>query len=376
MPPLTDEEIQLLLSGSLFPEMLSTAGGKDGIGRTTQSQLLNPNLLASIGLFGPEEITAGLSQYLTAAEQKAMAEHLAKGAELEEQLAAIQDKPFVSEIKVRYEAQPELWKVMEPLLKDIEDGSYSADQVLQEMSTPIPAANWQGFGFTPEQAAGLDNLTLKDYLSASDQVSYDRIVSDLENFEDDARRDRERRLVADPQNKQKRAELLSKYNTWLSSAPDYDREAARREYFDEIGVPGLALLPDPSEQYQVSAEDVKKPRQKGTRKTLAESMIQERLAPASGQRDKMLSALRNVEREISGRGSRYQPMNPAMQAATGRPSGYFAPSAERDLVKTVAGEQQFFNLLADVEQKRRTARGDTPFMNAMRMLQRYGTEVG
>jgi hypothetical protein len=69
-------------------------------------------------------------------------------------------------------------------------------------------------------------------------------------------------------------------------------------------------------------------------------------------------------------------MNPAMQAATGRPSGYFAPSPERDLVKTVAGEQQFFNLLADVERERRTARGDTPFMNAMRMLQRYGTEVG
>jgi len=376
MPPLTDQEIQMLLSGSLFPEMLSTAGGKDGIGRTTQSQLLNPNLLASIGLFGPEEITAGLSQYLTAAEQKAMAEHVAKGAELEEQLAAITDKPFISEIKVRYEAQPELWKVMEPLLADIQSGSYSADQVLQEMSTPIPAGNWEGFGFTPEQAADLDNLTLKDYLSASDQVSYDRIVSDLEDFDDDARRYRESRLVADPQNQQKRAELLSQYNTWLSSAPDYDREATRREYFDEIGVPGLALLPDPSEQYQVSAEDVKKPRQKGTRKTLAESMIQERLAPASGQRSQMLSALRNVEREISGRGSRYQPMNPAMQAATGRPKGYFAPDPERDLVKTVAGEQQFFNLLADVEQARRTSRGDTPFMNAMRMLQRYGTEVG
>jgi len=29
-----------------------------------------------------------------------------------------------------------------------------------------------------------------------------------------------------------------------------------------------------------------------------------------------------------------------------------------------------------VERERRTARGDTPFMNAMRMLQRYGTEVG
>lgn len=376
MPPLTDQEIQMLLSGSLFPEMLSTAGGKDGIGRTTQTQLLNPNLLASIGLFGPEEITAGLSQYLTAAEQKAMAEWQAEGAELEEQLAAITDKPFISEIKVRYEAQPALWKVMEPLLADIEDGSYSADQVLQEMSTPIPAAQWQGFGFTPEQAADLDSLTLKDYLSASDQVSYDRIVSDLEDFDDDARRYREARLVADPQNQQKRAELLSKYNTWLSSAPDFDREALRREYFDEIGVPGLALLPDPSEQYQVSAEDVKKPRQEGTRKTLAESMIQERLAPASGQRSQMLSALRNVEREISGRGSRYQPMNPAMQAATGRPKGYFAPDLERDLVKTVAGEQQFFNLLADVEQARRTSRGDTPFMNAMRMLQRYGTEVG
>ena len=372
MPPLTDQEIQMLY-GSLFSEMLGTAGD---IGRTTQTQLLNPDLIASIGLFGPEQITAGLSQYLTAAEQKAMQEYEAQGVELEEQLAALTPQPFISEIKVRYQAQPELWQVLGPLMADIESGNYSAGQVVQEMATPVPAANWQKFGFTPEQAAALDNKSLKDYLSVSDQVTYDRIVGDLEDFEDDARTYRESRLVSDPQDRQKFNELLSKYATWDASAPDFDREALRREYFKEIGVPGLALLPDPSEEYQVTAQDVIKPRQKGTTKTLAESMIQERLSPASGQRDKMLSALRNVEREISGRGSRYQPMNPAMQAATGRPSGYFAPSPERDLVKTVAGEQQFFNLLADVERERRTARGDTPFMNAMRMLQRYGTEVG
>ena len=206
MPPLTDQEIQMLY-GSLFSEMLGTAGD---IGRTTQTQLLNPDLIASIGLFGPEQITAGLSQYLTAAEQKAMQEYEAQGVELEEQLAALTPQPFISEIKVRYQAQPELWQVMGPLIADIESGDYSAEQVVQEMNTPIPAANWQGFNFTPEQAAALDNKSLKDYLSASDQVTFDRIVGDLEDFEDDARRYRESRLVSDPQNQQKFNELLSK----------------------------------------------------------------------------------------------------------------------------------------------------------------------
>ena len=206
----------------------------------------------------------------------------------------------------------------------------------------------------------------------------------------------------------KLTELLAEKAAWEERGPKgIDIAKERLDYFKDIGVPGLALLPDPSELPQVSISDVRKPRQAGTDRTLAESQLLSALAPASGKRDVTIKALEDLERgnreaavraalppkrdytareqEIAARvakpSTRFVDIGPMTATPVPTPLrpqtvGYQAPSDERDLARYLEWEQKFYQDEAQREARRRASKGDTPFMNALRALQAYGVEVG
>lgn len=425
MPPLSEEELMAMYAATLFPEMLSTAGGKDGIGRTTQTQLLNPDLIASLGLFGPEQITAGLQERLSSAEQKAMQEWMEEGFTLEQKIVAEQasQQPpvFINEIKNRYESNPSIWAIVGSFFDQIEKGTLTASQAQQLLDESRPVEEWTapkeegGYGLSPEVAAvlGQDEFSVVSLLENAGVAKSDltRLRNDLSSFEDDASTFRSQKLQweysADDTDL---TELLAQKAIWDQGPKGVDIAKEKLDYFKDIGVPGLALLPDPSELPQVSVSDVRKPRQAGTDRTLAESQLLSALAPASGKRDVTIKALEDLERDNRRAASEAavraalppkRDYTPAEQAAVSkiakpatkfydigpmtatptptplrRTGGYQAPSAERDLARYLEWEQKFYQDKAQREARRRASKGDTPFMNALRALQTYGVEVG
>jgi len=403
---------------TLFPEMLGTAGD---IGRTTQTQLLNPDLIASLGLFGPEQITSGLQERLSSAEQKAMQEWMEEGFTLEQKIiaeqASQQPPVFINEIKNRYESNPSIWAIVGSFFDQIEKGTLTAEQVKQLLDESRPVEEWTaskeegGYGLSPEVAAvlGQDEFSVVSLLENAGVAKSDlnRLRNDLSSFEDDASTFRSQKLQweysADDTDL---TELLAQKQIWDQGPKGVDVSKERLDYFKDIGVPGLALLPDPSELPQVSISDVRKPRQAGTDRTLAESQLLSALAPASGKRDVTIRALEDLERgnreaavrsalppkrdytaaeqaavsKIAKPATKFYDIGPMTATPTPTPlrrtGGYQAPSEERDLAKYLEWEQKFYEGERQRETGRRASRGDTPFMNALRALQIYGAEVG
>lgn len=418
MPPLSEDELMAMYAATLFPEMLGTAGD---IGRTTQTQLLNPDLIASLGLFGPEQITSGLQERLSSAERKAMEEWMEEGFTLEQKIAAEQasQQPpvFINEIKNRYQSAPEIWDIVGSFFDEIEKGNLTAEQVKNLLDEPRPVEEWitpeeeGGYGLPPEVAFVLDQdeFSVVSLLTNAGlpNESLDRLRQDFSDFEDDASTFRSQKLKWEyGADDTKLTELLAEKAVWEQGPKSVDIAKERLDYFKDIGVPGLALLPDPSELPQVSISDVRKPRQAGTDRTLAESQLLSALAPASGKRDVTIKALEDLERgnqeaavraalpqkrdytareqEIAARvakpSTRFVDIGPMTATPVPTPlrrtGGYQAPSDERDLAKYLEWEQKFYEGERQRETGRRASRGDTPFMNALRALQAYGVEVG
>ena len=428
MPPLSEDELMAMYAATLFPEMLGTA---DDIGRTTQTQLLNPDLIASLGLFGPEQITSGLQERLSSAERKAMEEWVEEGFTLEQKIvaerASQQPPVFINEIKNRYQSAPAIWDIVGSLFNNIEEGNMGADAVLDAFSESKSVEYWTtpqeqgGPGLQPEVAAviGKDNFSMEDLLLNAGVIPEDitRLRNDISDFEDDASAFRSQKLKWEyGADDSKLTELLAEKAVWKQGPKGIDVAEERLDYFKDIGVPGLALLPDPSELPQVSISDVRKPRQAGTDRTLAESQLLANLAPASGRRDLQMQALRDMvggpgplpaaissrvavprpsgpkmvpaaPEQLGGRGSgrttaascaraTAMPQVPLQDTPLRPAGGYRAPSEERDLAKYLEWEQQFYEGERQREARRRASRGDTPFMNTLRALQAYGVEVG
>ena len=423
---MTEEELMAMYAATLFPEMLATAGGKDGIGRTTQTNLLNPDLVTSLGLFTPEQITAGVSQRLTAAEEKAYQDWYDEAVKLQAKVDSIREPVFINEIKNRYQSNPTVWNIVGSLFDEIEEGTTSANQVIEGLDSARSVDEWvSDYGMDRTSAEVIVNQTGSDAFSVNDVLSSSglsdneiaRIQDDMRSFENDASQFRSAKLQWDATSADKLFEAQADLALWKERGPDLvDAEKERLQYFKDIGVPGLALLPDPSELPQVSLSDVRKPRQTGTDRTLAESQLLASLAPASGRRDLQMQALRQIAggpgplpKAISSRVAVPRPSGPQMVPATpeqlgGRGSGrttaasraratampqvplqdtplrpaggYRAPSEELDLAKYLQWEQQFYEGERQREAQRRASQGDTPFMNALRALQLYGSKVG
>lgn len=419
---MTEEELLAMYAATLFPEMLSTSGGDAGIGRTTQTQLLNPDLITSLGLFTPEQITSGVSQRLTAAEEKALQAWMDEGIKLQAQKESIREPVFINEIKNRYESNPTIWGILGGLFDGIEQGSTSANQVIGGLDSARPIDEWvsdynmdQDYAEVVASGVGGDAFSVNDLLSAAGLSNEElaRIQDDMRGFEKDASTFRSQKLQWDSTSAGKLQEINAEIELHQLRGPDIvDSEKERLQYFKDIGVPGLALLPDPSELPQVSISDVRKRRQTGTDKTLAESQLLANLAPASGRRDSQMQALRDMvggpgplpdaissrvavprpsvmprlESDPYGRAadapgfgrapSAMMPKVPLTDTPIRPAGGYRAPSEERDLAKYLQWEQQFYEGERQRETRRRASQGDTPFMNALRALQLYGSKVG
>ena len=419
---MTEEELMAMYAATLFPEMLSTSGGDAGIGRTTQTQLLNPDLIASLGLFTPEQISSGVSQRLTTAEQQAYQDWIDEGIKLQAQKDSIREPVFINEIKNRYESNPTIWGILGGLFDGIEKGSTSANQVIGGLDSPRPVGEWvSDYGMDQDYAdvvanqVGADAFSVNDLLSTAglSKEELTRIQDDMKAFEQDASAFRSQKLQWNSTSAGKLEEINNEIALHQSRGPNIvDLEKERLQYFKDIGVPGLALLPDPSELPQVSISDVRKRRQTGTDKTLAESQLLANLAPASGKRDLQMQALRDMvggpgplpnaissrvavprpsgmpslEGDPYGRAvdapgfgrapSAMMPQVPLTDTPIRPAGGYRAPSEERDLAKYLQWEQQFYEGEKQREARRRASQGDTPFMNALRALQLYGSKVG
>ena len=430
MPPLTDEELNALLQTlqysqnyGMFPDVLAGAAGDDGVGRTTQAQLLDPELLASIGLFGPAQIASGLEERLSSAARKALEDWEEEGFTLQQKIDAerVSQQPpvFINEIKNRYQSNPTVWNIVGSFFDQIEKGTTSAEAVKEVFDESLPIDQWTvpkaegGPGLSPEVAAviGKEELSLNDLLLNAGVLESDirRLKNDLSAFENDASTFRSQKLQWETNvDDSDLIDLLSQKAIWKQGPKGIDVSQERLDYFKDIGVPGLALLPDPTERYQFTTEDIRqmrKPTQRGTELSLLESMIQERSKPAAASSELQMKALRDVERaererqvrsalpprrepteaeqavvaQIAKPFSRFYDVGPAPDMAPTplrRQGGYRAPSYSEDLARMLLEEERILAGRAAREGERMASQGRTPFLDAMRQTQAYGRMVG
>ena len=172
------------------------------------------------------------------------------------------------------------------------------------------------------------------------------------------------------------------------------RESLRAQFAEDMGIPALALLPDPGATYDIAPEEMRqfrKPTQAGTDKRLFESMLAAgagRDIPRSatprltGQPERVSVAPPRPE-QLAGRGSgrttaasrRRAAESKAMSEMADRPAGYVAPSLERDLARYAMQDYESLMAQAMLRSQQLAAKGRTPFEDALREAQIFARKA-
>jgi len=227
---------QIAIRYGLDPSFVASVAS--GTGRTTMAQSFDPSLLVAAGIISPDVLSQGLAGAGEAAYQDALRGWMADAQKFQgtaPQLNSVIDYTYSN----RYGGDNPIMN----LFNDIRNGK-SADQVIAEAESPIGDTSTsykqqltEG-GFFPES----DWLTLK-----SDLKDFEREVS---NFRQD---EYEFMLKSDPNSPQYQAGMAS-----LGAMPTretFDTSQARLDYAKALGMPALALLPDPAQGAYVTQEE-------------------------------------------------------------------------------------------------------------------------
>lgn len=416
-----DEELLAQILAAQSPQLspLALAATQGGVSRTTLGQLTDPNILLGTGVARPADISSGLRQYLTsqlsAAQRKAqedfntaMEKYAAEQRVLQGRVdAARQREPVLySDVYSRYQnASP----IVRDLFDDILTSSgpdaqpLTAAQVTQRMAVELTADDWVNrYGVDPATAQSWENAgvnNINTYLSKVEQLDPTQITdlkSGLRQFEDDASSFRERQMefadtfAREIRGVQEDLERLGPPPSESQFATDFDREAERLEYYKDIGLPGLALLPDPGAQYNVAAADIlsatraARPsgmtateelyrRQLGRRAPELSGAPEPTLVPtrpsaAAGGPAPSAAPSRVPSREVAGQ--RF--VSPSAPAPAARRPSYWDMDESERLQWALEAERRRAGIQAEARQRALTSAGRTPFEDAMRQLYQYG----
>lgn len=354
--PMTQAERDSLLAqlgGNLYPGTLS------GVKRTTMSQLLDPELLTAIGVISPDYLSGALQSYVdteTAGQLgEAIRDHEAKVAKIE---ARYPEPLFVSVAEQSLIPIAENQTLVADVMTGIQRGNLDADTEAGKFADPVISS------------------LIKDY--GRDWSRYQQDLLEY-NTVDMPQMDQEKAALGDPPT----AESLG-----------ITRESLKAQFAKDMGIPGLALLPDPGATYDIAPEEMRqfrKPTQAGTDRRLFESMLAAgagRDIPRSatprltGQPERVSVAPPRPE-QLAGRGSgrttaasrRRAAESKAMSEMADRPAGYVAPSLERDLARYAMQDYESLMAQAMLRSQQLAAKGRTPFEDALREAQIFARKA-
>jgi len=342
--PLTQAERDSMLAqlgGGLYPA--ATAGVK----RTTLSQLLDPELLTAIGVISPDYLSQALQSYVDTETATQLSEAL---KDYDSKVAKVESKyrppVFVSAADQNLRALAASDPNLADAIAGIQQGVLDADAYADTLTDEVVRSNVKAFG------------------------------RDWSNYQQDLL---EFQTIDLPQYNQEKAELG---DPPTAESLGITRESLKAQFAKDMGIPGLALLPDPGETYKIDPAEMRqfrKPTQAGTDRRLFESMLMSgagrdiprsatpRLTNISAPKPRILEGDpmgRTVDTPGFGRGTEGVP--PVQRP---RPAGYVAPSLERDLARYA--QQDYESLMVDamLREQQMAAKGRTPFEDALRQAQ-------
>lgn len=355
--PLTQAERDSMLAqlgGGLYPA--ATAGVK----RTTLSQLLDPELLTAIGVISPDYLSEALQSYVDTETASQLSEALKDYDSKVQRIESKYREPeFVSAAEQNLFALGAEIPGLDERLAQLQAGIIDADTLANDLAVSYP------------NFAGVLESNIKAY------------GRDLANYQQDML---EYQTVDLPQYNQEISALGARPT---AESLGITRESLKAQFAKDMGIPGLALLPDPGETYKIDPVEMRqfrKPTQAGTDMRLFESMLAAgagrdiprsatprltggRAEPTAVSRAAMGKVLegdplgRTVDTPGFGRGTEGVPVERP------RPAGYVAPSLERDLARYA--QQDYESLLVDamLREQQMAAKGRTPFEDALRQAQ-------
>lgn len=315
---------------SLSPDAINAI--QQGLSRTDLAALLTPALGVGTGVVNEAVLAQGLRDYLLQQQAAADRERAAVEAAVVAPVRPVQ-VPIVGQIQERYRQQfagTDLGDAINTAMLNIYSAGASPEGEFAALEALYPAQIVPGRG------------TVSSPLPAGLKEDLTRLA-DERDFMQRAERDY--------------AEAQAAYEQQRAALPavaPLDYEQLKRDYFAEIGLPALAQLPTPGQQYEISPQQVlaaRKPTQRGTTQSLAESMLLSRRAQP--------------------------PKSPAAQmpgpiAQTSGPTGaraVLAKQQQRDLLEgIVAAERDTARLRAERMGPKLAAQGRTPYQDAMRQL--------
>ena len=386
-----DPELLAQILAAQSPQLspLALAATQGGVSRTTLGQLTDPNILLGTGVADPSAIASGLSQFTQQQFFDALDQYNRDVAAAQRKYT-IEPPQLYSEVLDRYLSAP---SGVQNVFSQIADGSLSAEQGRVALTSPLTAEELVSAGLSPQEAEQqAEKFTYKDVLQARGLGAdwWERFSNDLSRFETEAAQYRREMMQFQDETARVGRELEAEL-TRLGPAPTpetFDSEGARLQYYKDIGLPGLALLPDPTVPYQIPEEFVMQRLREGREsgKTLAEELLAstqrgtplgtsgqtftERIVPPATP----ATPARIPAREVSGQ--RFvTPSGPAPNRTTPALRAALAPNTlTRDQRIQLAAMREREAARADAASIGRglAAAGRTPFQDAMAGLYGYG----
>jgi hypothetical protein len=386
-----DPELLAQILAAQSPQLspLALAATQGGVSRTTLGQLTDPNILLGTGVADPSAIASGLSQFTQQQFFDALDQYNRDVAAAQRKYT-IEPPQLYSEVLDRYLSAP---SGVQNVFSQIADGSLSAEQGRVALTSPLTAEELVSAGLSPQEAEQqAEKFTYKDVLQARGLGAdwWERFSNDLSRFETEAAQYRREMMQFQDETARVGRELEAEL-TRLGPAPTpetFDSEGARLQYYKDIGLPGLALLPDPTVPYQIPEEFVMQRLREGREsgKTLAEELLAstQRSTPlgTSGQTftERIVppatpaTPARIPAREVSGQ--RFvTPSGPVPNRATPALRAALAPNTlTRDQRIQLAAMREREAARADAAAIGRglAAADRTPFQDAMAGLYGYG----
>lgn len=364
--PMTQAERDSLLAqlgGNLYPGTLS------GVKRTTMSQLLDPELLTAIGVISPDYLSEALQSYVDTETASQLSEALRDYDSKVQKIEAKYPEPqFVSAAEQNLVQLAGRVEGLAEGIAGIQAGSVDADTLADTLGNQLE--------LDQPELAGAVRSNLKAY------------GRDLSNYNQDVL---EFQTIDLPQLRQEKAALG---DAPTAESLGITRESLKAQFAKDMGIPALALLPDPGATYDIAPEEMRqfrKPTQAGTDKRLFESMLAAgagrdiprsatpRLTGRADQPSATRAAMgkvlegdplgRTVDTPGFGRGTE------GISVERPRPAGYVAPSLERDLARYAMQDYESLMAQAMLRSQQLAAKGRTPFEDALREAQIFARKA-
>lgn len=214
-----EELRQVALRFNLDPAFVASVAA--GTSRTTMGQSFNLPLLLSSGIIPPEQLSGGFAQAEASTLREAMQDWDEAYAEL------VPDAPTFNRF---------------------EEAKYADNPVVADFFTAIRL----GTPLSQVQSSG----ALKELEGSIPEAEYDQLVKDLETFDKAFTKHQQDLYEYQMSGNSPKFQAAMSALGERPTAETFDTSSARFDYAKSLGLPALALLPDPMQSPSVSAQEL------------------------------------------------------------------------------------------------------------------------